>query len=239
MSDLETTWEQWNKVDDPQQKEEYISSLLEKAKPTINSALTSYAGGHDDPTLNLAAKKAAVDAFKSYDKSKGAALSTHLQNTLQKITNTVKKRSQSLYAPRIVEANLRLYRDADEDLRQELGRSPSTGEIADEIGLSNKRIEQLKRFNRQDLPDSVLRNRDISEVLGAPDRDKPTGMWGEAVYSELNGRDQLIFDKILGAHGEEKTPKGDIAEELSVSNARVSQIINRILGRLQEGMEVE
>lgn len=239
MSDLETIWKKWKKAEDPGEQETYLSSFLEESKPTINSALTSYAGGHDDPTLNLAAKKAAVDAFKSYDESKGAALSTHLQNTLQKLTNTVKKRSQSLYAPRIVEANLRLYREADEDLRKEFGRSPSTGEIADEIGLSQKRIAQLKRFNRQDLPDSVLRDHDISEVLGAPDRDKPTGMWGEAVYSELNGRDQAIFDKVLGAHGEEKMAKGDIAKELGISNARVSQIINRILSKLQEGMDIE
>lgn len=229
---LETRWETWKQ----RPTEESLSGLLEVAEPVLQAGYRSFAGGSGDPVLELEAKRLAVKAFTQYQPHKGANLQTYLLQQLQPLTRARHQRAQELYVPKMVWADMQNLKAAEEQLRDHLGREPSTGEIADETGLSIKRLTYLRKFRDAGIPESVLREKVPADFLGSTEIEE-TPFWVAAVYHELGPVDQLIFDYRTGAHGQPKLSNEEIAKKLNISDSAVSQRAARMSDRLRAGIQ--
>lgn len=228
--ELRQSWDQWKEHPNDQN----MTQLLERAEPVISSALQTFAGGKEDPVYELEAQRRAARAFRTYDPNRGAKLDTHLFNQLKPITRTVHKRAQPLKIPKMAWSDLQNLNKTEEQLNEDLGREPSTTELADGSGLSQKRITHLRRFRGSGLPAGLLRDQDPEQLMTLG-TDEPENWWFEAVYHSLDHRDQKIVDWRLGAHGQPELSTKEIAHRLGISAPRVSQRVNDVIEKLQSG----
>ena len=114
---------------------------------------------------------------------------------------------------------------AEKDLEDSLGRVPSTTELSDYTGLSLKRIEKLRRANLP-MATSQLVNSEgnpispATRILG--DTAKQDA-WQEYVYDSLDDRKRAIMERLYGMHGFKQKSPAQIAKELKISTAAISQ----------------
>lgn len=219
---------------------ENMGSLLEKAGPTIDSALRSYAGGN--PALKARAKKLAIEAFKTYDPKRGAKISTHLMTQLQPLTRQAREFSQVTKTPERVSADLYKMKQAELEHFDQHARPPSDKELADRSGLSVRRLGKLRRYNLGEVSESGLTEMDEGEqatMYPGVNKLDPHAVWLEYVHHDLAPIDQKILEWRTGFNGNEVLPNNEIAKRLKLSPGAISQRAAKIAQKLSEMEGVE
>ena len=224
---LDDAYEFWKKNQAPQN----MSRLLASAKPVLNQALTSFARG--DKTYMGRARKLAVDAFKTYDSTRGAKLRTHLMIRLQPLQRAYTKRTSVLSVPERVQLDRYRLDQAEQSLKAELGREPADSEIADRTGLAMKRIAHVRGFARGTLTEGQLTTPDSGLRLPSASQVTPDDVWAEFVHHDLNPVDQKIMEWKLGIYGKKRRSTNEIARRLGVTPSAVSQRAARIAAKLE------
>jgi len=231
-SELKTRYETWKQ--DP--SDATMGQLLTAAEPVIKNSLRSYAGGSDDPIYRLEALRLSAAAFNSYDPDRGAQLETYLMSSLQPLKRTVYERSQGLHLPQKAWYDLRNLRRSRANFETELGRDPTQLELSDATGLSIHRIDYLEKFERSEIPESVLREKNPDEYFQPGETTMAESeFWAEAVYYSLDPLDQTVYDYRVGAHGKPALSNQKIAQKLGLSEGAVSQRVTRIVQLMGEG----
>ena len=140
----------------------------------------------------------------------------------------------------------RIFRER-ERLKQELGRDPSTEEVAAAAKLTPEVVEQLQTLNsseiRLDAPigdsdDSYLVERFIVDEASEPEEDVEERMLSEHInvaLETLNPRDAKVLRLYFGLDGGETHTLEEIGNMLGVTRERVRQLRDRALKRLREG----
>lgn len=232
MDNLDSTWTQWKNTG----AQEDYNKLLKEAEPVINSAITSYAP-NSSPAVKSKAKVLASKAIKSYDPTKGTKLKTHLHVQLQPIQREAGTYS-TVYAPERVRMDLSKLKQMQRQFFDEQGREPNDDELADFTGLSKKRLEHIRKFDRNLLPEGMLE--ETSDTgSGLPRTQEAAYLWEDYVYNELGPKDKLIYDLKTGRHGGDPLGTGDIARKLGISAGAVSQRLAKIASRIEEGKQLE
>jgi DNA-directed RNA polymerase sigma subunit (sigma70/sigma32) len=170
-----------------------------------------------------------VTALDSFDPEKGAALSTHvtthMQHTgryLQKYQNVGKISStRTQYIGEFKRIHARLTED--------LGREPSTHEIADEMVLAPKEIETLRRELRADLRSEGFAGDQTIESPRILDR-----LVFE--HGSLNPEQQTVLEYTEGMYGRPKlgSDAESIAKEMGVSPQKVRALKKQIWRRVEK-----
>ncbi len=231
--DLQEAWKKW----DSESTEENFQRLMQAAEPKIQSAVTTFAGRKTDPVIDLKAKGLASKAFESYDPEK-AKLSTHLYQQLQPLKRTVHQRANYLRVSPRAWWDLQNLEKIEKEYKDEAGEPPSTQELADRTGLSNKRIAWLRKFRKGGIPAGLLEKQDpeaLSKMRAESNEEERMDKWTRAVYQTLDPRDQKIFEMRTGAFGREQLPNKEIARRLGISASAVSQRANHIADKLERG----
>ena len=201
------------------------SALLSAVRPVIDSAITSYGGASiGSPTFRSRARLAALNAFGTYDPTKGT-LRTHLLSQMQGLRRQAAQEQNIISIPEAVALNRKHLDEAENNLRDELGREPSDAELADRTGLSFARIGQLRQFN-QPLAEGMTQVEDdegdifepASQSLKQEDR-----AWENFVYADLGNVDRAVMDHLLGRNGRARLSVSQIAHRLGVTPGAVSQ----------------
>jgi RNA polymerase primary sigma factor len=140
----------------------------------------------------------------------------------------------------------RIFRER-ERLKQELGRDPTTQEVAKAARLTPQIVEQLQTLNaaeiRLDAPigdtdDSYLVERFVLDEATEPEEDVEERMLVEhidAALETLNPRDAKVLRLYFGLDGGEAHTLEEIGNMLGVTRERVRQLRDRALKRLREG----
>lgn len=152
------------------------------------------------------------------------------------------------WSPRSVHRESRRLAQARQSLEQSLGRPPSIRELAQSLDLSQAEVQQLEsdaaRCQLLTLDADGDEEGGSSQVrnLRSPDA-SPDQLIGEQqskeqlakAIRELPERDQLV----LSLYYREELHQREIAEVLSVTESRVSQLHSRALKRLREILQAE
>ncbi|MEU8534797.1 MULTISPECIES: RNA polymerase sigma factor SigF [Streptomyces] len=151
--------------------------------------------------------------------------------------------SWAVHVPRrLQEARVQLAR-ATEELRSRLGRTPTTGELAELMNLPEEEVREARvasnGYNSSSLDAAISGSEDgeaaLADFIGTDDAALALVDDFHALapmISELDERDrQIIHWRFV----DELTQK-EIGERLGVSQMHVSRLISRLLGRLREGM---
>lgn len=216
------------------QTPENMSGVLDSLMPTINSEIMRFEG--PKAHLRSKAKALAVKAVKTFNPMSGAKLQSWVVTQLQPLS----RYGQGLRDVKAPELAIRQAAEVDRVtklLSDDLGRDPTDEEIADEIGISVKKVKRVRRqvvpsvtagsFELAQETDNSYNAPGVSTVSKVPYAQ-------EAVYMSLNPRDRFIFDARTGSHGARSLSAVDVAKRLGISPAAVSQRANAIAEMIKE-----
>src|SRR5882762_8460110 len=126
-------WRTWM---DQGKRPEHLEPILDAFAPVLHRKLVQWKA----PQVSTAAFKAEltrqlIGALEKYDPSRGAALNTHVEIYLQKAKRFNNKYQNTAYIPEGQAAQIGKIDKARDELREELGRDPTHGEIGGRLGL--------------------------------------------------------------------------------------------------------
>jgi DNA-directed RNA polymerase specialized sigma subunit len=181
----------------------------------------------------------AIKAFDSYDPARGS-LQSHLLSHLRRLQRTGAQEAQIISLPEQVALDRRHLDEAEEELRYTLGRDPSDMEVADQTGLSMKRIKYIRQAGPATSTGQAEAAHETGEMPASdiPGFDRGRRAWEDFVYADLSPTDQLIFDLTLGRNGRRAMPVGDIARRLGITPSAVSQRTQKIQRLLDERFDL-
>lgn len=213
-------------------------ALLKAVQPVLDTAVHSYGGGSaGSPTLMSRARMMALKAMPTYDPARGS-LRNHLLGQLQGLRRVGAKQQQIISIPEQVSLDRQHLVNAENDLRDALGRDPSDAEIADHTGLSLKRLAYV-RTARPAIASSSINggeddNEDFTPASTVPGAHRVEDAWTDFVYQDMGTIDKAIMDYMLGLHGTPRLPLAQVAQRLGITASAVSQRAARIQKQLDE-----
>jgi len=190
--------------------------------------------------LESAAMLGLAQAARTYDPTRGIAFERHAGNRVRGAVLDALRDSD--WASRSVRARARQMQRVADELAVRLGRTPSTSEVAAELGIEPGRVHKLvEDVHRATVLnyDSIVAEGDAEELLPA-DAETPDQV--------LLDRERLAYladavvalperlRHVVTAYFFEERPMLKIAAELGVTESRVSQLRSEALVLLKEGL---
>jgi hypothetical protein len=223
-------WAQWKRTNRPQD----MQALLSQLQPIINQQVTRWGGTLSRPTLDLQGKILATKAVKSYDPDKGAALATHVTNQLQKLSRTVYTHSRGARLPEHKAIGVTSFQVAEEALRSQFGRDPSTSELSDHLGWSQGRTQAFREASqRRELLTSGEFNPAAFPI--ADQEDPIVGF----VYHDMAPKTQQLFENITGYGGAKVMGNQDLMKKFEMTQGQLSYQKRKMTQLFKNAMEQE
>lgn len=208
----------WKRTGSPTDMEK----LLKQLDPLIQAEVNRRAGTLARPLLEAQAKNLAVKAIKSYADDRGAKLSTHITNQLQKLSRVNYAHQNAARIPEHSLLQFHTFKVANEDFATEFGREPSTEELADALKWSPKKIEMFRQqFGRQEF----LESKDSPGDMFTPHTHDPRL---DYAYYSLSPRQQKIFEHTTGYHGATVLNNTQLMKKLNLTQGVLSYEKNKI-----------
>lgn len=217
----------WQKDRNP----EKTAFMLKKLKPTINSALTSFAPGMEK-SLQIKATKLALDAASTYDPSYGTDPSTHVFHTLKRLYRYGAKRNNIMPVSERGYAESKYIKELAAEFEDAKGREPSAMELADRSGFSVRKINKILGANRLRNESSTINPETHQSYVASSDLDDDD--YFEYVYASVGPIDQKIMEWSSGKHGQPILSNQDIAQKLHVTPAAISQRRAKLMNMMSD-----
>lgn len=225
--EYEDVYKAWKTKETPQTR----AALLNKLSPVLDTAIQSYGSGSGS-ALRGQARRMALQALPSYDPARGS-LRTHMLSQLRGLYRAGAQSQNIISVPEQVALDRNKIVSAETELRDRLGREPSSQEVASMVGISLKRLAHV-RGSRGSVADSQVTDPLTGNMPSATPIQKPTDAWLNFVYHDLGPHDQVIMDHALGLHGTQQMGTSAIAKKLGITPGAVSQRLSLIQSRLDE-----
>lgn len=215
---------QWQKNQTP----EMNTKLLAAVRPTIDTALTSYAGATPSAAMKTKAKLMALKALQNFDPQKGN-VRTHLLSQMQSLRRLAAQEQNIISIPEQVGLDYQKLTEAERALADRLSRDPTDEELADNTGLSVRRIGKIRAFH-QPVAEGMTVSENVEEQADGgdlaskiPGQTSAQDAWANFVYGDLSPTNKLVMDMLLGRNGRKKSSVQEIAARLNITPGAVSQ----------------
>jgi RNA polymerase primary sigma factor len=202
---------------------ENMAAILKVYEPAINAEIQRFSG--PKPLLRSMARTRAVASVKSFNPTSGAHPKSWMITQLQPLA----RYGQQLRPVRAPEVAIRQAAEVNRvrtEMADKLGYDPDDNELADEVGLSVRRIKHIRNIVKPTMSESTLATPEDEDAIGglpAISQPNPLNMAETMVYDSLSPRDKVIFDSKTGKNGKPVLSNQEIAKRLGVSPALISQ----------------
>jgi len=231
-------WARWKEAPNELQRKQLLQESVNRFNPLVQH-LTSMWGSApqvNKPALQLAVKDAVVKAHETWQPGK-SSLNTWVNWHTRKALRHVAKHSDLAYTSEARSGLMGPYQRALDTLREELGRDPTDGEIAEQMRQPEKTVRRVRMdLSRADVSSSSFAEDPVSlfaqkqspiamDVISLMDKqpDSPD----KDVFE--NQRDRMVYNYMRGVGGvPQLTAKGDIAKRIGVSPATVTRSVKAI-----------
>ena len=219
--------------------------LVRENLPLVQYAVSELMGriprhvNRDD--LVSAAMAGLAQAARSFDPERGIAFDRYASTRIRgALIDELRGRD---WASRSVRSKARKLTSVTEDLTARLGRAPSPTEVADALGVGPAELQALN----DDVHRAVVLNYDSLVEAGDAEEWLPADTSSPDVLLLDRERKSYLVDavaalperlrRVVVGYFFEERPMLELADELGVSESRISQMRAEALGLLREGMD--
>lgn len=187
-----------------------------------------------------------MEAVERYDYRRGVRFATYAGWWIKKtILQAIASQGQAIHVPAWVRVELQHLRSADARLEARLRRSPKLSELAQELGLSTRRIRTLQHWDHKilslDRPAGDNTDQMLADVI--PDRETPTldetlaqrqlQERIQAMLTHMGGKERQFLCMRFGLDGDHGRTLGQVASALGLSRERARQLEKNALKQLR------
>lgn len=210
-----------------------LSAAVDSLQGRLNYHLHRYGLG-SDPLAEAHARGLAAKALQSYDPAAGASLVTWLDRSMQPLTRFKRLRATAIKVPEKIQLDSLKIDRAQRDFEDEHGREPELDELADHVGMTVKRVHQVRRSFKKMSGEGAFEG----NLAGQHNDTDHTDEALDAIWHESDKIDRKILEMRIGYGGKPITaqPK-DIATNLGISPVELSRRSSRIAAKLDELLE--
>lgn len=209
-----------------------LTPLLQSFKPLVRKKANQFVGNVSLPPKAIHAEfeHAALNAFRRYDPTKGAALNTWVSLNLKKAQRWISKYQNVARIQETRQYKIGLYNNALSTLDARLGREPTNQEMSQHLGWSESVVSLLNREIRKAGPSSWFEASGFDPTAIIPSRDAEKL---KLIKYELTPYERLVYEYTIG-DGKPMLKPGQIAKKLKISPSKVSRIRNSIIAKLEQ-----
>ena len=227
-------WKTWN---DNGRKKEDLEPLYESFKPVISQEVRNWTR-NEIPASAIRAEinQHFMNAVKSYDPNKGAKLNTWVRNNFRKTQRFINTYQNVGHIPEGQQRLITPYKQAREELTAKFGHEPDVDSLADHMGVHPRKVIQLQKELRRDLPTSGFE----SEGMGGDPVTSLTPKELEAfnlIKYDLTPEERTVYEYTFGVGGKPALRPGEIAKAAKIHPSKVSRIRAKLKDKVQEAME--
>jgi len=167
-------------------------------------------------------------ALETYDPTKGAQMNTHIWNHLQHTGRFLRTYQNIGKIPEPRARQIGRFQARSAVMEENLGREPTTIELADDLKIPMKEIELLRRELRRD----ILVDEATSGLSMTSDSTPKALEQIQFLHMELNPEQQLILEHTYGMYGRQAMDNNeDIARIVGMTPQKVRAIKRQIAKR--------
>lgn len=222
-------WQEWKRSPSDQN----LSALLRQVDPLIQKEVNKWSGTLARPLLETEGKRLAVEAFKTYDPTKGAGIGTHVTNSLLKMSRLSYSNQNVARLPENKMLAFHSYNLAHSELQDSLGRVPTVDELADHLGWS---IPHLTDFRKQISHQELLESGGTStgegnagQLFDAEETDHTV----DFIHHDLPPTQKAIFEHLTGYGGTKVLSNGAIQKKLGLTQGQYSYQKKKLLDHVE------
>jgi RNA polymerase sigma factor for flagellar operon FliA len=193
--------------------------------------------------LESAAMAGLAQAARSFDPERGIAFERYAATRIRgALLDELRGRD---WASRSVRGKARKLSAASEELTNRLGRIPSIEEIADHLGVEKQAVQSVT----DDVHRAVVLNYDSVLADGDGEHIMPSDLSSPDVLILEQERRSYLIDAVVAlperlrrvvvGYFFEERPMHELADELGVSESRISQMRAEALSLLKDGMNAQ
>jgi len=212
-------WRTWKRTQNPSD----LQALLDQMKPIIAREVNKWASAMSRSLLEAEAKRLAVEAFRAYDPNQGTALSTYVASRLPKLSRMVYSTQNTARLSETKALLFHTYNVGTNELRDRLGRDPTSEELQDRLGWSKKKLDQ---FQRQ------ASRKEYVESEEHPDYDTAEDHLVDFIYHDLTPLQKLIFEYSTGYLGKPQLSGKELMKKLNITQGQLSYQKSLIVQRV-------
>jgi len=212
-------WERWKTGGE---KPEDLRPLLRSLNPLVQKRMSQWKNRVPIPPAAMEAefKKHLLTGLRTYNPDRGAQLSTHVYHQMRRADRWIKTHQNFGYIPEERVDKIGQFRLAEHETQQEIGRPPTTDELAQRLKWSPAQVSRMQRELRADIPASGF-STDPAANLPSKEREAL-----RLVQWELTPEEKIVFEHSTGMNGKELLTPGQIAQKLKMSPSKVSRLRN-------------
>jgi DNA-directed RNA polymerase sigma subunit (sigma70/sigma32) len=237
-------WESWKAGG---MKPKDLEPLLQHFKGRIEQAARrNYSSEIPRESVYFEHEKAAIDAFKSFDPTRGAALDTHVTNRLAQKPRRFMIQNRNVARirdERLVERIMDFNR-LKSDLAEQKGFEPDAHSIHDYLLKQDHPYEKLRGLSLKDINrlNTEQRKSHIKTGLGLDSatansyssRDREVIL---SIIPHLTDEERKVHELTFGLNGSPTLKPGEIAKKLKFSGPKVSNLKKAILTKMSPYLE--